>query len=96
MTRTATGECPKEGCDGEVTVEFFTERHRVNVGIGMVTVGEDHWEELTETTCEHDPYEDYNEEERDRITANAAESYAQEKYDYEAEQYDRMKDEGEI
>lgn len=90
---TAKGECPK--CGAELTVVFITEKHTVHNGIGMQTVAQDSWAEISDISCEH-RIEDFTKEEYEEVIEEAGERAAARDRDYADRMYDELKDEGKL
>lgn len=90
---TAKSSCPK--CGRELIIEYCKEEHKVYNGIGMQTVAVDHWTEVVEMSCDHQP-DMFTEDEWEDIEKEAVENWENSKEDYLAERYDQLKDEGRL
>jgi len=70
MNETGISKCPK--CESELIVEWITERHKINVGVGFggMTVAQDEWRHIPEMTCDHNP-STFTDDEYNEIFENA-------------------------
>jgi len=89
MSHTLSATCPR--CGEPVELESHTERHRVHNGLGMQTVGIDHYTEVIDASCHH--IAELSDDEYDELIDQAASNERRSRNDYLASRYDERKDE---